>query len=64
MSQLSFTVPALTNMQDLDLAVERYKTSDLSGAELLSLWLAIRDASLSQTFSQPKDDGVTVEESY
>ena len=64
MSPLGFTLPALTNMQDLDLAVERYKTSDLSGAELISLWLAIRDASLNQTFSQPKDDGVTVEASY
>lgn len=64
MSQLSCTVPALTSMQDLDLAVDRYKTSDLSGAELLSLWQAIRDASLNQTFSQPKDDGVPVEESY
>ncbi|WP_017716133.1 hypothetical protein [Kamptonema formosum] len=64
MSPLGFTVPALTSMQDLDLAVERYKSSDISGAELLSLWLAIRDASLNQTFSQPKDDGVPVEESY
>lgn len=57
-------LPFLNTWEDLQLAVERYRTSDLSGTELLSLWQAIRDASLNQNFSQPQGDGVGGEESY
>lgn len=57
-------IPVLNTWQELQLAVERYRTNDLSGTELLSLWQAIRDASLNQNFSQPQGDGVGGEESY
>lgn len=64
MPQVNYAVPTITTLQELDRAVERYKTSNLSGGELLSLWQAIRDASLNQNFSEPKNDGVPVENSY
>ncbi|MFB2920005.1 MULTISPECIES: hypothetical protein [Aerosakkonema] len=64
MPQVNYIVPSIRTLQELDRAVERYKTSNLSGGELLSLWQAIRDASLNQSFSEPKNDGVSVENSY
>ncbi len=64
MSEPTRAIPVLSTWQDVQLAVERYRTSDLSGTELLSLWQAIRDASLNQDFSQPESDGVGGEHSY
>lgn len=64
MSQLTYTVPTISTLQELEQAVQRYKASDISGSELLCLWQAIRDASLNQNFSPPENDGVPGEHSY
>jgi hypothetical protein len=39
-------VPVPTNLQELDQAIQRYRSSDLSGSDLYRLWQAIRDLSL------------------
>lgn len=64
MSDLTYTLSIPSTLQELEQAVERYKSSDLSGSELLSLWQAIRDGSLNQFLSQADQDGVPGEESY
>ncbi|MBD1938213.1 hypothetical protein [Microcoleus sp. FACHB-68] len=64
MSDLTNTLSIPSTLQELEQAVERYKSSDLSGSELLRLWQAIRDGSLNQFLSQADQDGVPGEESY
>ena len=64
MSDLTYTLSTTSTLQELEQAVERYKSSDLSGSELLSLWEAIRDGSLNQFLTQADQDGVPGEESY
>ncbi|MBD2040740.1 hypothetical protein [Microcoleus sp. FACHB-672] len=64
MSDLTNTLSIPSTLQELEQAVERYKSSDLSGSELLCLWQAIRDGSLNQFLSQGDQDGVPGEESY
>ena len=51
MSEISYSVPSLKTLEELEQAIQRYRTSDLSNSELLSQWQAIRDASLNQNFS-------------
>ncbi len=46
MSSDNQTVPNLHTQQEVEAAVKEYKSSDLSGSELLPLWQAIHDASL------------------
>lgn len=64
MPDLTYTLSIPSTLQELEQAVERYKSSDLSGSELLGLWQAIRDGSLNQFLSQADHDGVPGEESY
>lgn len=64
MSDLTYNLSIPSTLQELEQAVERYKSSDLSGSELLRLWQAIRDGSLKQFLSQADQDGVPGEESY
>ncbi|MEB3827445.1 hypothetical protein [Phormidium sp. CCY1219] len=65
MSSKNSTTPTLTTLKDVDKAVNRYKTSEMSESELLSLWQAIRDASLNLEFStSTPDDEVPGEDSY
>jgi hypothetical protein len=67
MQELICNVPVPKTLQELEQAIARYKTSDLSGAELLCQWQAIRDAALNQKFSDSeagKDDKVPGEQSY
>ncbi|HEY9848249.1 MAG TPA: hypothetical protein V6D28_02225 [Leptolyngbyaceae cyanobacterium] len=63
MSELTYTVPTLSSAEEVEKAIQRYKTSDLSGAELLSQWQAIRDASLNQNFAENDSEKVTTYDS-
>lgn len=64
MSELTYTVPTLSSAEELEKAIQRYKASDISGAELLSQWEAIRDASLNQNFADNDNDKVPGQDSY
>lgn len=64
MSELVCNVPLPHTLQELEQAVQVYKTSDLQGDELLCQWQAIRDASLNQQFSESSSDKVAGEDSY
>ena len=64
MFQLICDVPIPKTEQELEKAVEYYKTHDLSGVELLCQWQAIRDASLNPDLATPETDEVPGEESY
>lgn len=65
MSYDTCTVPTLSTVQELEQAINRYKTSDLNGSELLALWQAIRDASLKLGVSKvQKSDEIPGEDSY
>ncbi|MBW4660001.1 MAG: hypothetical protein KME15_15105 [Drouetiella hepatica Uher 2000/2452] len=58
------TIPVPQTVQELELAIRRYKTSDISGAELFCQWQAIRDAALALRAKESWDDSVAGEESY
>ncbi|MCT7949932.1 hypothetical protein NG798_09055 [Ancylothrix sp. C2] len=65
MSELSSSVSIPNSLQEIEQAIKRYRNSDVSGAELLRLWEAIRDASLNQTFSPDEQtDQVAGDHSY
>ncbi|HEY9811457.1 MAG TPA: hypothetical protein V6D13_19185 [Halomicronema sp.] len=65
MSELGSSVSIANSPQEIEQAVKLYRNSDVSGAELLRLWEAIRDASLNQTFSSDEQtDQVDGEQSY
>ncbi|MBW4495916.1 MAG: hypothetical protein KME26_23125 [Oscillatoria princeps RMCB-10] len=64
MSELTLTVPTLSTLEELEQAIARYKSTDLSGAELLRQWQAIRDASVNQDLFKPENDGVPGQDSY
>lgn len=64
MSELTYTVPLLSTQEELELAIQRYKTSDLSGLELLRQWQAIRDACLDRSSSDSDSDKVPGQDSY
>ncbi len=64
MSEFTCDVTVPSTFQEVEQAVQEYITADLSGAELLCLWQAIRDASLSQEFPEPESDQVPCEHSY
>lgn len=64
MSSNTRTVPTLATIKDVDQAVKRYKNSDLSDKELISLWQAIHDASLELASTQLDTDEVPGEDSY
>ena len=64
MSELTYSIPILSTLEELEQAIQRYKASDLSGSELLIQWEAIRDASLNQAFSAADADKVPGQDSY
>lgn len=64
MSELTYTVPLLSTQEELELAIQCYKTSDLSGLELLMQWQAIRDACLDPSSSDSDGDKVPGQDSY
>ncbi|MCL1462995.1 MULTISPECIES: hypothetical protein [Argonema] len=64
MSELTYSIPILSTLEELEQAIQRYKASDLSGSELLIQWEAIRDASLNQALSAADADKVPGQDSY
>ncbi len=66
MSSDNQTVPHLHTQKEVEEAVKEYKSSDLSGTELISLWQAIHDASLdlATTKAVETEDEVPGEDSY
>jgi hypothetical protein len=48
MGELTYPTSIPQTPRELDEAVKKYHASNLTGAELLSQWQAIRDASLQQ----------------
>ncbi len=64
MSELTYSIPTISTLEELEQAIQRYKASDLSGSELLIQWQAIRDASLNQAMSAADADKVPGQDSY
>ena len=58
------TIPVPQTAQELELAIRRYKSSDISGTELFCQWQAIRDAALALRPTESTNDSVEGEESY
>ena len=52
----------LHSLQELDQAVQEFRTKDLQGEELFYCWQAIRDASLEQFDLEP--DSIPGADSY
>ena len=63
MQQL-LTVPVLKTPEEVELAIARYKSSDLNDMDLIYLWEAIRDASLNQNDDNADTDNVPGQDSY
>ena len=66
MSSDNQTVPHLHTQKEVEEAVKEYKSSDLSGTELMPLWQAIHDASLdlAGTKAVETEDEVPGDDSY
>ncbi|XPM54746.1 MAG: hypothetical protein EDM05_044060 [Leptolyngbya sp. IPPAS B-1204] len=58
------TVPVPKTPQELERAIQRYRTSDLRGRELFCHWQAIRLAALAQAATDISGDQVPGEDSY
>jgi hypothetical protein len=58
------TNPIPRTTQELEQAIRRFKSSDLSGTELFCQWQAIRTAALNLKPSEPQSDQVAGEDSY
>ncbi|HEY9642339.1 MAG TPA: hypothetical protein V6C57_17765 [Coleofasciculaceae cyanobacterium] len=58
------TIPIPQTAQELELAIGRYKNSDISGTELFCQWQAIRTAALALNLSEISDDFIEGEDSY
>jgi hypothetical protein len=59
------TIAVPKTPRELELVLQRYRTSDLNGYELVCYWQAIRDASLEQGDESSKEsDRVPGEASY
>ncbi|HEY9908356.1 MAG TPA: hypothetical protein V6D18_12215 [Thermosynechococcaceae cyanobacterium] len=58
------TIPVPTSLQELDQAIQRYRSSELSGSELHHLWQAIRELSLEQIGYELASDRVPGDHSY
>ena len=57
-------VPIPQTAQELERAVQRYKSSEVSGNELFCQWQAIRTAALELKGSEPMGDRIPGEDSY
>jgi len=64
MSELTYEVPVLHNIQELEEAIKQYKSKDLSVNELLCQWQAIRDAALDLGASNKDTEKVPGQDSY
>lgn len=64
MPEISCNVPIPTTPQELEQAIQRYKTEDLHGTDLFCQWQAIRMAAIAQTTADPIWDAVAGEDSY
>ncbi|HEY9301937.1 MAG TPA: hypothetical protein VIQ31_37340 [Phormidium sp.] len=64
MSELSYEIPVLNNIQELEQAIKQYQSSDLNVKELLCQWQAIRDAALNLGSSNKDADKVPGQDSY
>lgn len=64
MSEFVSQVPVPTHLQELDQAIQRYRSTDLSGSDLYRLWQVIRDLSLEQVGFELAGDRVPGEHSY
>lgn len=58
------TVPVPKTPQELDRAIQRYRTSNLRGRELFCHWQAIRLAALAQAGTDGMGDQIPGEDSY
>ncbi|NJR67125.1 MAG: hypothetical protein HC772_20320 [Leptolyngbyaceae cyanobacterium CRU_2_3] len=58
----TISVPQTT--QELELAIWRYKTSDICGNELFCQWQAIRTAALALNLLETTNDSIAGEDSY
>lgn len=63
MSEFVLTVAIPATVQELEQAIQRYRTSDFSGPELFQQWQAIRLGALALR-STENSDAVPGEESY
>ncbi|GAC1452585.1 MAG: hypothetical protein NVSMB70_20560 [Chamaesiphon sp.] len=64
MLELTCNVSIPNTPQELEQAIEQYKSSDMRGLDLVCHWQAIRDASLNQSLADPDHDRVAGEDSY
>ncbi len=64
MSEVTYEVPVLHNIQELEEAIEQYKSKDLNANELLCQWQAIRDAALNLASSNKDAEKVPGQDSY
>jgi hypothetical protein len=64
MAEITCTVPTPKTFQELERAIQQYKSSDVSGYELFCQWEAIRNAALQLQFPEPQGDRVPGEDSY
>jgi hypothetical protein len=58
------TVPVPKTPQELERAIQRYRSSDLRGRELFCHWQAIRLAALAQAATDVVGDQIPGEDSY
>lgn len=64
MSEFSCNVSTPKTTQELEQAIRRYRSSDLSGFELFCHWQAIRDAAIALTPKEIDRHVVAGEDSY
>lgn len=58
------TVPVPRTPQELERAIQRYRSTDLRGRELFCHWQAIRLAALAQATTDITGDQIAGEDSY
>lgn len=64
MAEAMDTIAVPQTPQELDLAVQQFKTGEFSAPELFRRWQAIREASLAQSAVDLIGDRVPGEDSY
>lgn len=64
MADIVCNIPKPATRQELEQAIQDYRTSNYSGFELFCHWQAIRDAALEQNAPDLLGDRVDGEDSY
>ncbi|NEQ26656.1 MAG: hypothetical protein F6K28_48045 [Microcoleus sp. SIO2G3] len=64
MSELACNVPTPKTTQELEQAIQRYRSSDLGGYELFCHWQAIRDAAIALMPKEVDRHRIAGEDSY